>query len=793
IEGTLPDDADPVYIHLGYNGWQNVDDYVMTEHSDPGWWFYVYSIPANAEVIDFVFTDLQGNWDNNGGIGIDWHIGLNYTWEPLNPNPNDIIHLTLRNSDQGGYIVWYISGSGIVQTPIPEYWPEGSQLSEDGFSVETQVLGPDNEGNYTLDLGSFTSAEQLVEVIKFRIRWADGTWEETLYDITLDFTPLPGDPVVAIISPAEDQQIEGPVLIEVEAENAVGMEVWATGVMVGTIEGDPPYQFNWDPDLNNLGRHYIIARGHNSEGRVGFDWVAIKIIPDVIHEPVPPGIDDGVNIDGSQVTFALYAPAKDFIALKADFNQDEYPNGEVMKASGDTLWWLTKELPEGVYDYCYNIDGIKYIADPWSKDVEWKDPNGGWESGNYQHAKTRFEVGSEAFNWTDQDFVRPPVENLVVYEMHISDFTGHSDGAIGTFQEVRDILESGYFEELGVNVVEFMPINEFEGENSWGYNPSFYMAPETAYGTPEELKMLINAFHERGMAVLLDVVFNHLWGSAPLFQLYQPLDNYNYADHDYENCPYFKNNQSPWGYRLEHRFENNGHAYRTWKHITDAMRTWIEDYHFDGFRFDHTAGIGWSFGSIEGGMIFYSDYLELLSPTIIQIAEEDNPYRVNQTAVDAGWNYSYFHALKANLQQITDSGFTWGNMNGLSNEIGSTEYWDTFGALNYLESHDETRIIYEATHYQGMNLQTAYKKSKLGMTVLMTGRSTPMLYAGQEFAQNATSRDPNGNIQPQPLQWDNLNTPEGQDIFDYYQRLIALRLNQPVLRVDDIAFKLRSN
>jgi len=79
IEGTLPDDTNPVYIHLGYNGWQNTNDYVMTPAPDVGngWWSYEYSIPQVAEIIDFCFTDLLGNWDNNGGMGIDWHINLN--------------------------------------------------------------------------------------------------------------------------------------------------------------------------------------------------------------------------------------------------------------------------------------------------------------------------------------------------------------------------------------------------------------------------------------------------------------------------------------------------------------------------------------------------------------------------------------------------------------------------------------------------------------------------------------------------------------------------------------------
>lgn len=790
IEGTLPNDTDPVYIHLGYNGWQDTQDYAMTEDAD-GWWHYEYSIPADAYVVDFVFTDLQGNWDNNGGIGVDWHIGLNITWEPLNPNPNDVVHMTVRNTDQGGDVIWYVGTGPYFEPPIEDYWPAGSQLTADGSAIASPLQGPDGDGNYTLELGPFTNAEQLVDVIKFEIQWADGTWEGSLYDITLDYTPAPGDPTVDIVTPEDDQLIDGPTQINVEATDAETVEIWAAGELLEILTV-PPYQTTWNPNLDNFGDHIIIAKAINDEGRVTFDQVQVRIVPEVVSEPAPPGTDDGVNIDGNEVTIALYAPGKDFIALKGSFNEDEYPNGELMKVSGDTLWWATYTLPDGEYLYQYNIDGIKYIADPWSKDVEWKDPNGGWESGDYQHAKTRFVVGQEEFEWTDQDFVRPPIDNLVIYEMHVSDFVGYTDGTIGTYLEVIDKIEEGYFDSLGVNVVELMPVNEFEGENSWGYNPSFYMAPETAYGTPEELKMLVNKFHEHDIAVMLDVVFNHMWGSAPLFQLYQPLGNYNYEDHDYDNCPYFENDPSPWGYRLEHWHYRNGRHYRTWKHVTDALRTWVEEYHFDGFRYDHTEGIGW-WGYDEEGMSFYSAFVDELGEDIIQIAEEDNALRINNSGIDGGWNYSYFHALKANLQQISDAGFNWGNMSSLSYQISTSEMQAPYAPLSYIESHDETRVIYEATAYQGMNYETALKKSKLGMTVLMTSRCTPMIYAGQELAQNDTSRDPDGNIMPQPMQWENLETPEGQDLFAYYQRLIELRQNRPVLRSDDISFHLMSS
>ena len=126
----MPGNTFPVYVHLGYNGWNETEDYAMSYYplNGMGWWKYEYLIPEDAETIDFVFTDLNDNWDNNGGIGIDWHISLNYYWAPFNPSPNDNIEVVLNNLNQGGYILWTIdAGNGYV-APIEEYWPEGSYL-----------------------------------------------------------------------------------------------------------------------------------------------------------------------------------------------------------------------------------------------------------------------------------------------------------------------------------------------------------------------------------------------------------------------------------------------------------------------------------------------------------------------------------------------------------------------------------------------------------------------------------------------------------------------------------------
>ena len=789
IEGALPDNVTSVYIHLGYNGWQNTSDYPMTYQPalGNGWWSYLYDVPVNAETIDFVFTDLQGHWDNNGGVGIDWHISLNYYWTPFNPTPNDSTEIVLNNVDQGGYIAWSVdAGNGHV-TPIPDYWPDGTVVQND---LALTPLTENGLSSYHVILYPFASGAQVVQSVKFKILWEDGTWDAgsngqvMYYDIYLDYTYHSGDPYVFFTGPASGAQITGPTSVQVVG-NAASVEFWVAGEFLyeGIVS---PYTFIWTPDSALFGDVQIVAKATGADGRITFLFRNVYVLFSIDHQPVPDGVDDGVNITGNEVIIALYAPAKDFVSVKGSWNS-EFSDGEIMKLSGDTLWWYQTTLPDGEYRYQYNIQNERLIADPWSKDVDWRDPTGSYESGNYEDAKTIFSVGSTPYEWNDQTFSIPAQQDIIVYETHTGDFLG-INGVIGSYQNMIAKIEAEYFNDLGINTIELMPVNEFEGENSWGYNPTFYMAPESTYGTPDELKQLIDIAHQHGIAVIMDVVFNHLWGSSPLFLLYQPVGSWEYQDHDFVHCPYFQNQSSQWGYKLEHWSQ------RTRKHIDDCLQMWVNEYHIDGFRLDHTQGIGWD-GSGNYGATHYGMMLNSLNTSLILIAEEDNSYQINITPFDAGWDYSYYHMIKSNLMQINDSGHTYGDMWDVGNHVVAANqgYQNFTGPLVYMESHDESRTIYEAVQYQGMSLTTAYLKSKLGATILFTSQGTPMLYHGQEFGQNGTSHDPSGNIQPQPLQWNNLNTENGIDLFQYYQKLINLRNHYSVLKSENIELKYQSS
>ena len=783
-EGVLSDNLSSVFIHLGYNGWQDVQDYEMfpqPQIEDGNWFKFIYNIPEDAETVDFVFRDSNGSWDNNGGVGIDWHISLSSFWSPLQPGPNDVIDIVVANSDIEE-IAWMVEvGDDNFIIPSSIYWPEGSYV-EGNFVVSS--LEDASDGTKVLSLGPFDNGQQIIKSIKFISRRGNGEWDQLsngqlpFYDVYFNFDSQEGDPYVFFLSPSEGSVVSGAVQV-MTVGDADFVEYWVNGELVGESSNGPPFSITWSPNNELFGENKIYAIAYGDEDRVSITPLTINIPVSATNQNPVSECDDGLHIDDSSIMVCLYAPDKDYVAIKGSWNT-EFPNGELMKLSNNGFWWYSTDLSDGEYSYQFNIDGEKLIADPWSKDVIWKDIIGLNESADFQRAKTNFSIGGSSYDWGDSDYQRPIVNELIIYEMHVGDF-GPSENQYGTFEEVTSKIESGYFEQLGINAIELMPVSEFEGSFSWGYNPSFYMAPESQYGTPEDLKRLVDVAHQHGIAILLDVVFNHLWGSSPLFQLYQPLDNYNWQDHDFSNCPYFDDEESLWGYKLEHWHQVSGREYRGWKHIVDALDVWVYDYHIDGFRFDYTPGIGW--GGDSNGASFYADYLDNIDSGLILIAEEDNYYQINQTDFDSGWDYSYFHTLDANLLEVNSNGHSWGDMDDLWNHINSYNqgYQDHYGAINYCENHDEGRIIYELTQYQGYNLEDAYEKSKLGSSIVFTSLGIPMIYNGQEFGQNTPHRDDFGYpISPQVLEWSNLDTELGQSLFNHYSKLSSLRKNYDV-------------
>ncbi|MDD2330683.1 MAG: alpha-amylase family glycosyl hydrolase, partial [Bacteroidales bacterium] len=274
---------------------------------------------------------------------------------------------------------------------------------------------------------------------------------------------------------------------------------------------------------------------------------------------MPAGLQHGINIvDNSTVTLVLYdkdkyGARKDFAHVVGDFNNWTLSNDEQSQMFRDDAagcWWITLTGLDPAKEYAFQYylgntgqDAIR-VADPYARKV--LDPsNDGYipattypDNLSYPEGAigivSVFKIQQETFNWQVPQFERPSLDNLVIYELLLRDFTASSDAnGVGDLNGAMAKLD--YLQSLGVNAIELMPVQEFDGNDSWGYNPAFFFAMDKAYGTDRMYKEFIDECHKRGMAVILDVVYNHATGANPFARMWWDAANNKTA----ANNPYF--------------------------------------------------------------------------------------------------------------------------------------------------------------------------------------------------------------------------------------------------------------
>ncbi|MCA1759351.1 MAG: Por secretion system protein, partial [Bacteroidales bacterium] len=362
-------------------------------------------------------------------------------------------------------------------------------------------------------------------------------------------------------------------------------------------------------------------------------------------------------------------------------------------------FWL--EIPglEGGNEYAfqYFIDGEIRVADPYTEKIldPWNDQYISNETYpgliSYPEGETEGIVsvlhpGQEEYQWEVTDFQIPDKEKLVIYELLIRDFTQEH-----TFKAVREKLD--YLEDLNINVLELMPVNEFEYNSSWGYNPSFYFATDKYYGPRNELKKLIDECHKRGIAVVIDMVLNHSYGQSPFVQMY--MDNWTITPENpwYNEESNFQNTSLRWGFDFNHEAD-------VVKELVDSVNSfWMTEYKVDGFRFDFTKGFSNTpFGPGSWG----SEYDAARIANLKRMADEIWKRKEDALVI--------FEHLSDNTEEkeLADYGILmWGNLHGSYREAGRGNTgasdlswgiyehrgWNEPNLVTYAESHDEERIM----------------------------------------------------------------------------------------------------
>lgn len=493
-----------------------------------------------------------------------------------------------------------------------------------------------------------------------------------------------------------------------------------------------------------------------------------------VSEP-PPSTEPGIQrLSPLSVRLALMAPGKQQVFVVGDFNDYKPDTNYLMKknSAGDLFWLDISPLKPGFsHHYQYLVDGVIKVADPMSEVI--LDP---WHDHaideitfpglpEYPFALTSgntslLQTTPKEYIWQSQNFIKPDKENLLIYEVLIRDFeNAHS------FHSLIEHLDE--LVKMGVNAIELMPVNEFEGNNSWGYNASFPMAVDKYYGPPDRLKEFIDRAHQKGIAVILDVVFNHVFGQSPLAQLYwdpnlnKPASNSPFLNPDARhpfNVGFDVNHESPF----------------TKRWVKQVLKYWIQEFRVDGFRFDLSKGFTQKFtGSDVNAFAVYD-------ASRIRILKD---YAQHIWNLDAENIVILEHfAENAEEKELSEAGMLlWGNMNyafnqatmgyasnDLSGAWGINRAWNKNHLIAYMESHDEERLMYKnlqfgnsGLNYSVKDLNTALARQEMAFAFLLMIPGPKMIWQfgdlGYDYSINYCSNgtvNSNCRLDPKPIRWD---------------------------------------
>ena len=510
-----------------------------------------------------------------------------------------------------------------------------------------------------------------------------------------------------------------------------------------------------------------------------------------INKARPAGVDMGIYYDENdptKVTLCTYAASKTqaakHVLLLGDMTNWKLSNDYQLYKDGNYFWiTLTGLEPKKEYRFQYVVvraDGVKVqMSDLYSEKV--LHPDDAYEpstvdptligyplkgaDGGYV---TVIQTGKEKYKWSDYtlNFKRPNKNNLVIYELWVYDYT-----AKRSIKGVMDRLD--YIQNLGVNAIELMPVSEFEGNYNWGYSPTHYFAFDKAYGSSEMFKQFVDECHKRGIAVIVDMVFNHATGQNPMNKLY----------------PYGTDlAQNPW---FNVTAPHSDNVYEDWNHgfapahnmFIRVLKYWLEEYKIDGYRLDLSHGLcsDKANTSVDNLIDYYQKGVKAVEPDAYMILEHwggsmgtERP-RLISYGMQCWENTTHAYCQTAMGWLKDGDGFSAANQDGY---------------VTYCESHDEERMQYQCKQYGNGNIKTDESvrlgrvAANVAFNVLLNG--SHMLWQfeeiGYDFSINCDLQSPNAydsgkrcNTKPRPESRGYFSSTNRVNAFKKCAQVIALR------------------
>ncbi|MGY3054170.1 1,4-alpha-glucan branching enzyme [Pedobacter sp. UYEF25] len=539
-------------------------------------------------------------------------------------------------------------------------------------------------------------------------------------------------------------------------------------------------------------------------GPGGTDGPVTPVMPPIANVELPVGAKDGVAFinNGTSAIVTLYAPGKKSVSIIGEFNNWQGV-ANPMKNTGDGKTWFVQidNLdPNKEYAYQFLVDGNLKIADPYCEKI--LDPQNdqyisaatypnlkAYPTGKTTGIVSIMQANQPTYTWKNASFVRPAKNNLVIYELLVRDFTVDHNYA-------STLAKLPYLKTLGINAIELMPVNEFEGNSSWGYNPSFYFAPDKYYGTKVALQAFIDECHSNGIAVVLDMVLNHSFGQSPMVQLYFD------GSKPTAESPWF-NADPKHPFNVGYDFNHDSPAT---KYFTkNVIKFWMQQYKIDGFRFDLAKGFTQHYSTDDAGFSTYDidriaiwkDYNNFIKSidnnnfyTILELFADKTEEQVYANEGMMMWNNLNYNMNEATMGYIPTSDFS----NGFYQNHGFTK---SENLVTYGESHDEERLNYKNVAFGNAfgayvikgNLPTSLKREEMAAAFLFAIPGPKLVWQFGELGYDI-SINTNGRTGEKPIHPEYYTDPNRKALYDAYSKFIKLKTNNVIFTAPNPTFSL---
>jgi glycosidase len=723
---------------------------------------------------------------------------LNYT-----PTTDVYVHIGLITSASANGGDWKYTKFAWATTPV---------------AAQATYLGS-NKWQYTItNIRTFFNAPagvpagETIKAIAILFRSGNGNSKQAntdgsdmyvpVYDnnLAVRFSVPPFQPRYVPIPEPINKQVGDNINVTGIASQVADMKLYLNGTVVQSANGVTTISAN--PAITLSGNNEIVVEAVASSVTKK-DTLRFFVSPAVTIAPLPAGVKDGINYatNNTEVTLVLYAPGKNRVSVIGEFTGSNWieQSAYIMKKTPDgNYWWLTISglTPGTEYAFQYLVDGTLKISEPYAEKLLDPGNDGSITATTYPALKAYptglttgivsvLQTNAPAYNWAVNSFSRPDKRNLVIYELLLRDFIAAHD-----WKTLKDTLN--YLKNMGINAIEVMPFNEFEGNLSWGYNPFQYFAPDKYYGPKNTLKEFIDTCHKKGMAVIMDIVLNHTYGPSPLAQLYWDPQNNRPA----ANNPWY-NPVAPTAFGFGEDFNHESTATKNF--FNRVLQHWLTEYKVDGYRFDFSKGLTQKPSTNDANFSAYD-------ATRIAIL---NNYA---TTIKNIYNDAYIilehFCADDEEKELSDNGFLlWANvwtqyqeasMGFMANSnfergIHTVRNWQNAHLVDFMESHDEERITYKNVKYGSAsgsynikNLPTALERMELNAAFMLTIPGPKMIWEFGELgydisrcnlSTNGEGGDCNTKTDPKPIHWEYLQDAQRKHVYTTYSNLNKLRFH----------------